>query len=365
MTMSNSLFGFILNPTGSLPKNRSPLKAILNLAYAGNPVGSVVLSDGPAYGAEILTEVIRGWWLASLIAVILAAAAGWWVSRRMMAPLITLAGATASMAGGNLSARAVVQSTDEFGELGRSFNTMAERVEEIVGTLRGFVADAAHQLMTPLTALRTNLELASDETNPARRRDYLDNANAQMARMETLVNSLLELSRLEASGVTPARERFDLSQVVRSAAETAASRAEQTGRQFSLALPAGPVALDGDETRIRHALDNLLDNAIKFTPAGGSVRLQLSTAAGWVTLAVEDDGPGIPSEDLPHVFERFHRGMNSAGIPGSGLGLAIVKAIVEIHQGKVIVESTEHGTRVEMRFLATPLHLPGSTRIDA
>jgi signal transduction histidine kinase len=114
------------------------------------------------------------------------------------------------------------------------------------------------------------------------------------------------------------------------------------------------VELDGDETRIRHALDNLLDNALKFTPAGGKVRLELARDENGVTAVVEDSGRGIPAEDLPHLFERFHRGSNAAGIPGSGLGLAIVKAIVEMHHGKVVVESTDHGTRVELRFAAKP-----------
>jgi signal transduction histidine kinase len=168
--------------------------------------------------------------------------------------------------------------------------------------------------------------------------------------METMVNELLDLSRLEANGFSPNLEWFDLKQVMQEAAETAASRAEQSGRLFFIELPEEPVELDGDATRIRHALDNLLDNAIKFTPAGGSVRLRLTSDIDGLVVAVEDSGIGIPQEDIPHLFERFYRGRNSSGIAGSGLGLAIVKAIVEIHHGQVIVSSTNHGTKVEMQF---------------
>jgi len=256
------------------------------------------------------------------------------------------------MAAGHLSARAAVQSADEFGELARSFNSMAVRVEEIVGTLQGFVADAAHQLMTPLTALRTNLELAADETNASHQAEFLVQAKNQMVRMEALVTELLELSRLEANGFAFIPQRFDLTHMVQALAETAASRAEQTGHEFRVDLPDERVELDGDETRIRRAVENLLDNAIKFTPTGGLVRLHLARDAGGVMLAVVDSGSGIAPEDLPHVFERFHRGSNASGIPGSGLGLAIVKAIMDLHHGKVTVESTDHGTRVELHFPA-------------
>lgn len=354
MQMSGSLFGFNLNPAIISSNNRSLAQIIQPITdNSGDILGSIIISDGPAYGDEIMGWVSKGWLVASLVAVVLSAGAGWWVSRRMTSPLFTLTAVTTSMAAGDLSARVVVQSKDEIGELGQAFNTMAGRVEEIVGTLRGFVADAAHQLMTPLTALRTNLELATDEANVDRRNGYLDDARKQMSRMETLVNGLLELSRIEANGFALAQEQFDLRQVVSEAAETAASRAEQTGRLFSLDLPEEPMNMEGDPSRIRHALDNLLDNALKYTSEGGSVHLWLLKEEEGAVAVVEDNGSEIPADDLPHLCERFHRGKNSVGIPGSGLGLAIVRAIVEMHKGSLTITSTEKGTKVE-------IHLPSA-----
>ena len=155
----------------------------------GNLLGSVILSDGPAYGDEILHNVMSGWIVAGIAAVLLAALAGWLVSTRIATPLTELTTVTSRMSQGDLSARADVRSRDEIGTLGRSFNEMAARVEETVGTLRSFVADAAHELHTPLTALLANIELAHNEKNASTRTRYLQRAQEQGQRLEGLVQS--------------------------------------------------------------------------------------------------------------------------------------------------------------------------------
>src|SRR5690349_16585821 len=162
-------------------------------------IGSVQLSEGPGYGSAILASVARGWAFASAIAVLLAAVIGWYISRRISAPVLALTDVTARMMQGDLSSRADIKSRDEFGHLARTFNEMASQVEETVGTLRSFVADAAHELHTPLTALQTNLELARDEKNASTQARYLERAQEQSQRLEALVNSLLDLSRIEAA----------------------------------------------------------------------------------------------------------------------------------------------------------------------
>jgi len=349
--MSSTLFGFNLAPDKSVANHRSSAAASISIDdKSGNPVNTIIISDGPAYGQEIESWVAQGWLVAGLFAVLLAGGVGLRVSRRMTAPLIDLSETAASMASGDLSSRANVLSSDEFGELSQTFNGMADRVEEMIGTLRGFVADAAHQLMTPLTALRTNLELAEEETDPADRSAYLAAAQNQLIRMEAMVRELLELSRIEANGFSSAFVQVDLSQAVLETAETAASRAEQTGKQFSLDLPEERIVLVGDSGRIHHAVDNLLDNAFKYTPAGGRIHLGLSTEGKWAILVVKDNGSGIPEEDQPHLFKRFYRGKNSADIQGSGLGLAIVKAIMNLHGGQIHIKSSEQGTEVELHF---------------
>jgi signal transduction histidine kinase len=286
--------------------------------------------------------VAVGWGIASAVAVALAAAVGWLVSRRISSPLMALAETTTSMAGGDLSARADATPRDEFGTLACSFNRMADRIEQTVVTLRRFVSDAAHEIHTPLTALRTNLELATQD-------GYVQEAQAQLERLEALTGGLLDLSRIEAGAGQAALAEVALDRLAREVSERYASRAEEAGVAFGLSLPEAPVRVRGEEGQLRRALNNLLDNAVKFTPAGGRVRLGLREDGGWAVVCVEDTGIGIPEGDLPHLFQRFHRGRNAASYPGSGLGLAIVKAIAERHGGDVGAEMTVEGTKLTMK----------------
>jgi signal transduction histidine kinase len=306
----------------------------------GNTLGFVELSEGPAYGREIVSRVARGWALASGVAVLLAAGVGWVVSRRISAPLVILTDVTAQMAAGNLSARADVGRRDEFGTLAGSFNRMADQVEDTVVALRRFVSDAAHEIHTPLTALRTNLELAPDD-------EFVRRAQSQVERLGALTQGLLDLSTIEAEVRETTEDHAPVSLVplVREIGELYASRAEQAGLAFDLVMPEKEVVVWGDEAQLRRALGNLLDNGIKFTPEGGSIRVGLHCDGEWAELRVEDTGIGVPDEDLPYLFGRFHRGRNVAAYPGNGLGLAIVKAIVEGHKGRVIGENLEQGTR--------------------
>jgi two-component system OmpR family sensor kinase len=283
--------------------------------------------------------------------VLLAAGVGWLISRQLSAPLLALTEVTASMAAGNLSVRAEVKrdAPREVGLLAGSFNEMAEQVEETVLTLRRFVADAAHELHTPLTALRTNLELGSAEANP---QPFINRAQTQVERLETLTRDLLDLSRLETGASQTNFGPVNLNPLVQEVGELYASRAEQMGLTFSLELPEQPLAVSGNEAHLRRALSNLLDNALKFTSEGGSVWLGLRPlpAQNWAELWVEDTGLGIPATDVPQLFSRFHRGRNATAYPGSGLGLAIVKAITEGHGGQVAVENRLTGACFQVRL---------------
>jgi two-component system sensor histidine kinase MprB len=247
------------------------------------------------------------------------------------------------MAKGDLSARAHVDRQDELGALARSFNEMATRVEETVLALRRFVADAAHELHTPLTALRTNLELAPDD-------GFVKRARYQVERLEELTTGLLNLSRIEAEKRGQAPTPVVLNTVVQSVAELYASQAEQAGLAFELTVPESPIVVTGDDIQLREALGNMLDNAIKFTPESGSVAVSLSREENWATVRIRDTGIGIPTEDLPFIFNRFHRGRNAATYPGSGLGLAIVKAIVARYEGCIEAGNVAQGTQLVLRL---------------
>ncbi len=306
---------------------------------SGNVASTLELSEGQAFGRAILESVTRAALAAALVAVILAALVGWLVSRQVTRPLTVLTQVTRAMAGGDLSARANVQARDEFGALGKSFNQMANRVEEIVEALRNFVGDAAHELQTPLTALQTNLELAASETAPAKREAYLERAQEQVKRLSHLTENLLNLSRVESEAGAQPHATLDLARLAGEMSEAYAARAEQAGQVFELQLPEGGAHVQANEAQLRVVIGNLLDNAIKFTPPGGSVSLKLQRDDAHVRLSVEDLGIGILPEDLDQLFNRFHRGRNASHYPGSGLGLAIVRAIVQAHGGGVTVEN--------------------------
>jgi signal transduction histidine kinase len=349
----STAYGFALK----LPGEASPVTARSNLQVletmqdpkTNDQIGRVQLSEGPAYGSAILASVARGWAFSSAIAVLLAALIGWYISRRISAPVLALSDVTARMTQGNLSSRADVKGRDEFGQLARSFNEMASRVEETVETLRTFVADAAHELHTPLTALQTNLELARDEKNTLARNRYLERVQEQSQRLEALVKSLLDLSRIEAAESKLDLTPVDLSQLVREISEPFASRAEQTEHEFEVNLFEENVSVRGNPEQLRQVMINLLENALKFTAANGLISVAFGAVGDEAKLTITDTGIGIPAADLPHLFERFHRGHNASNYAGNGLGLAIVKAIVIAHQGNVTVQSEPgKGTQVNV-----------------
>jgi signal transduction histidine kinase len=341
----SSPFSFGLNSEGTINSARSKLMIadLIRDPATGEELGSVRLSEGPDYGSAILRSVAWGWTLASAIALLLAAGMGWYISRRISAPVLALTDVTGRMAHGDLSSRADVKSQDELGQLGRSFNEMANQVETTVTTLRAFVSDAAHELRTPLTVLRTNLDLMADEKDEFSRAAFVADARAMVQRLEKLNTNLLDLSRLEAYSHANTDTIIDLKELLASRSEVYASQAEQCGLTFEQDLPSEPVLVRGDGNEIMRAVDNLVDNACKFTPQDGLIRVALSQQDGKAILSISDTGIGIPEDELPQLFQRFHRGRNTTAYPGSGLGLAIVKAIVTAHEGQVDVQSLGEG----------------------
>ncbi|MFN8374542.1 MAG: HAMP domain-containing sensor histidine kinase [Anaerolineae bacterium] len=349
---TSTLYGFDLSeePTGDNQRS-DQLYTETVVDSVGNSIGFLELSNGPAYSGKILRRVASGWIVASSLALGLAAVVGWTISRRISVPLLALTAATKSMANGDLSTRARIHRYDELGVLATSFNLMAQQVEETVSALRHFVADAAHELHTPLTALRTNLELATDEPRDAARQNYIARAEAQILRLEALMDGLLSLSRIEAGDATNAPQKeLSLTQLLQDISELYASRSEQAGLNFNLSLPEEPILVQGNATQLRCAVGNLLDNAIKFTPCGETIELSLRGHKHYVEVEVRDHGIGIPQDELPLIFSRFHRGRNAVVYPGSGLGLAIVKGIIDRHGGQVCVYNMPPGASFLIRL---------------
>jgi signal transduction histidine kinase len=330
----------------------------------GRLLGHVVLSEAPDYAGAALRQVVEVLGLAGLAGVVVAALVGWVVSSRLSRPLRALRAASDRMARGDLSVRADIGRGDEVGQLADSFNGMAGEVERTVALRQRFVADAAHEFGTPLTALQANLELAQVRTT-GEERGLIDAALAEARRLERLSADLLRLSRLEGGQTPGEKTPVDLTQLVRDYGDAVASRAEQKDVELRLELPSEPAWANAyaDQLgtafgnlvdnaladQLGTAFGNLVDNALKFAPAGGAVELGVKASPA-ATLWVMDTGPGISQQDLPRLFERFHRGGNAAGTQGSGLGLAIVKAVMELHGGSVTVETDLPGTRFELRL---------------
>jgi len=362
--VASSIYGYELqSETASFDRHSE--EVVLQEIY-GSPgilLGTLELSNGPAYGTEIVKDVAQAWILASALAVALAVGAGFVISRRLSSPLLALTQATRRMAEGDLSARADVRQQDEFGLLANAFNEMVLRMDETIRSLRRFAADAAHELKTPLTALRTNLELAAFAPDAVTQgepdsRAYLTQAWEQVKRLEGLTNDLLDLSRLESGGNGDDYQSVDLAGLLRETCEPYASQAEQAGIDFQIELPAGACRVCGYPEELRRGVSNLLENAIKFTQTGarldadrqGWVKVTLRAESVQAVIEVQDTGIGIPIEDQPFLFNRFHRGRNTAGYPGSGLGLTIVRAIVDRHAGELEIQSSEQGTCAIVRL---------------
>lgn len=352
ITQSQSLVSIAASPYG-YEFVTTQLTAPLNLSNEkrsnqtvtiplSNNLGSLKISDGPAYGRDIITSVTWAWVIAGVIAVILAGIAGLYASKMVTHPVLALSEATHRMKEGDLSTRVSFQrthQTTEFVILADSFNGMAQRIENTISTLKTFVSDAAHELHTPLTALHTNLELALDEQNSTTRTQYLESAQEQSRRLEGLVSGLLDLSRIEAAGSTPIKTVLNPTHLIQQISTQFASSAEMIGQTFVLELTDEQVEINANEMQLRRILVNLLENAQKFTPPGGTITLHVSSEYDQLIIKVQDTGIGIPEEDLPNLFDRFHRGRNTSRYAGNGLGLAIVKALTEIQGGSVTAES--------------------------
>jgi signal transduction histidine kinase len=311
------------------------------------PLGFVELSSSPDFGSETLKTTGRALLLAAVGTTALAVIVGLLVSRGLTAPLRSLTAAASQMSGDDLSARAPVHGKSEIGQLARQFNQMADRLEtsfaELAAerdALRRFIADASHELRTPITALKTFNELlqgpAADE--PSTRAEFLSESQTQLNRLEHITHSLLDLSRLDAGLVHLDLADHPIGELIETAIATFRNTAQEKRVTLSIQEPIPQVMLRCDRARIESALNNLLDNAVKFTPSGGSVEIGAEQVEETLRLWVQDGGPGINPDDVPHIFERFYRGPDSP-VEGSGLGLAIVQSVVQAHGGRVSVES--------------------------
>ncbi len=323
---------------------------IYSFRRTGQPVGLVQLG---LYVDDMYAD-IRGFWLRlALMALVAAAAAvlaGWWLASQVVRPVSHLRDAAAGLAAGNLDERVPAEQVGgvmELDQLAAAFNNMAERIQEMMGRQRAFVANASHELRTPITNIKLRAEALGTGalTDQPLAERFANEIESEADRLGRLASDLLTLSRQDAAPLT-VRQAVDVAAVAASCAEEMRMRAERARVSLNLNIAPALPTLHADPAELRSALVNLLDNALQHTPAGGTVTLWVKAEGSDICMEVADTGVGIPAEDLPHIFERFYRAdkarsRQSAAVgSGAGLGLAIVKGIVEGHGGTVAAEST-------------------------
>jgi signal transduction histidine kinase len=293
---------------------------------------------------------------AFLAAVLLALAiASIPLARGIAAPLERLTAAARALGSGDLSARSGIDRADEVGELSRAFDEMAERLERLVRSEKELLANVSHELRTPLARIRVAVELAA-EGDLDRAHRYLGEMAADLGELGRLVDDILTAARLDlAAGKSAStelplrREPVDASELLARAADR--FRAAHPDRPFEVAL-AGPLpSLDGDPALLRRVLENLLDNAHKYSEAGAPVALSARAEGGALVVEVRDRGIGVDASDLPRLFTPFFRTDRSRarGTGGVGLGLALARRIVEAHGGRIAAESVP-GQGTVVRF---------------
>jgi heavy metal sensor kinase len=299
-------------------------------------------------------------------AVVAAVAGGYFLIGRALATVDHIARSAEQISLQNLSGRLpIARSGDEIEDLSVALNRMIARLDEAFQNSKRFVADASHELRTPLTVLRGELEslVESEPLNPAVR-EQLGSVLEEVDRLAKVVEGLLTLSRLDAGEAQREWLRLDLAKLTVSTADQMSLLAEDKSIVIQCTTPA-PVFVQGDRTRLKQVIVNLLDNAIKYTPPKGSVSLQVYARDGRACLEIADSGIGIPPDVLPHVFDRFFRAdqARSRDLGGAGLGLAIVRSICVAHSGRVEVESVENrGSRFRVELPLAPITTEGGAR---
>jgi heavy metal sensor kinase len=312
------------------------------------PTGKPFLIEVGAPYQEI-TRVLDGLILilalGTPIIVALAVAGGYWMMRRALQPVNEIAAQAERLGYRNLKERLpLVHSGDEIERLSVSLNRMISRLDDSFQHINRFSGDVSHELRTPLTILRGELETLAQQPVSADHMEMIGSALEETDRLSKIVDQLLAISRLDAGEACREIVRLDLGALAISIVDQLRLLADE--KSISLVLDCTPgVEVEADQIRLRQVVANLLDNAIKYTPMGGAVKVSVSAMENTAILQVEDNGVGIAAADLPHIFERFYRAdvARSRSTGGSGLGLAIVKAICAAHRADVKVSSTQGG----------------------
>jgi len=321
--------------------------------------------DGRRYSVQVavpLADLQQGlrdalWMLAPMfpLMLVLASAAGYFMSRRALAPVDRITHAARLISADNLSQRLPLAKTgDELERLSATLNEMIGRLEAAFKRVSRFTADASHELRTPLAVMRTTAEVAlRDPIDSSEHRVALEQVIAEIERTSSLVENLLLIAKADSGGAELSKRSIDFVAAIDEACSQADVLAKVKGIRLDRRFPESPLAVTADREAVRRLFLILLDNAVKYTSTGGVVEVSIDAGDGHVCGFVKDTGIGIPSEDLPHIFDRFYRvdRARSRAQGGAGLGLAIARWIAEAHGGTLSAESVlDRGSRFRVQL---------------
>lgn len=310
----------------------------------GNVIGAVLFISSVQ---ELMTslEGVQSRMLSAFAAVAMAAmAAAMIFSRIITGPISRLTRTIQRMGRGDLSVRVPVRGSGEMRELASAYNTMAQKLETLDQSRNQFVSNASHELKTPMTSLKIMLQtlIAQPEMPAELRVEFMQDMDHEIDRLTGIINDLLTLTKMDSHALELHPAPMDLCQLVQATLRRLRPMAEKRKQTLTASLP-DALPMTGDSAKLEQALYNLVDNAVKYSPEGEGIEIAAQREGRNAILTVTDHGPGIPAEDLPHIFDRFYRvdKARSRDTGGTGLGLSIVRQMVALHQGTVAVESVE------------------------
>jgi heavy metal sensor kinase len=323
-------------------------RVAVSSAQAGDKAYLIAIAEPLHHLFEQLESIRRILLVGFPASLLIAGIGGFFLAKKSLAPVVALSNQAERISARNLHDRLSIRNkSDELGHLARVFNELLSRLDGSFESMREFIADASHELRTPLSIIRGEADVAlSQDREPTEYRDALMIIQDEAKRLSRVVDDMMALARADAGQRQLQIEEFYLNDLIEECCRAATVLTVREGVLLTM-KPTGDISFRGDEDLLRRMLLNLLDNAIKYTPSGGSVSVELARGSVDVKIIVSDTGIGIPADQAAHVFERFYRvdQARSRADGGTGLGLAIAKWVAEAHKGSIRLESSSgHGS---------------------
>ncbi len=320
----------------------APVKARL-LTFTISDRIKVYIAKSTQSTDELMASFRSAFITTVVLILLLGLAGGWWLAKRFWIQIESFNQMALKIVNsGNLTSRMPVVGNDEFSVLATNMNAILDKMEKLFQGIRQVSDNIAHDLRSPLTRLRADVEVTLQESDPKQYRLTLERVLAELQNMQEIFQSLLSLGQAEAGSLKIRKKLLNLAQLLEDIIELYGPLAEDKGLVFDARISAD-LAIEGDRQLLAQALSNLLDNAVKYVPEGGKIVLTAEMHGDKAEIHLDDSGPGIPPDMRKKVFDRFVRVDPSRTLPGTGLGLSLVKAFIELHQGSITLSDSKLG----------------------